>query len=59
MGRGRELDRKAGGRIDNKVFELTGLCFTAAAKGVEIKDTMEKLSFHSIIATVYCRNEFN
>ena len=29
MGRGRELDRKAGGRIDNKVFELTGLCFTA------------------------------
>ena len=29
MGRLRELDRKAGGRIDNKVFEWTGLSFTA------------------------------
>ena len=29
IGRGRELDRKAGGRIDSKVFEGTGLCFTA------------------------------
>jgi len=56
MGRLRQPDRKADGRIDNKVFELTGLSFTAV---IEIKDTMEKLIFHSILTTVYCRNEFN